>query len=47
VPMYAVLLFGGPLQINHIGGGIVVGGADNPVYIRSWPRIGVLVNQLR
>jgi len=35
------------LYINHAGGGIVVGGAENPVYLRAWPRIGVLVNRLR
>ncbi|KDQ15674.1 hypothetical protein BOTBODRAFT_54555 [Botryobasidium botryosum FD-172 SS1] len=44
VPLYALLLFGGLVTVNHIGGGLTVG---ESVKLRAWPRIGVLVNQLR
>jgi len=47
VPMYALLLFGGPVSVNHVGGGLVVGNGDTTVRLRAWPRIGTLVNQLR
>ncbi|THH29051.1 hypothetical protein EUX98_g5134 [Antrodiella citrinella] len=47
VPMYALLLFGGPVSVNHIAGGLTVGTKDAFVKLRAWPRIGVLVNQLR
>ena len=47
VPMYALLLFGGPVTVNHIGGGLIVGAKGTEVRLRAWPRIGVLVNQLR
>jgi ATP-dependent RNA helicase DHX57 len=42
--MYGLLLFGGPVSVNHIAGGLTVG---NTLKIKAWPRIGVLVNQLR
>lgn len=45
--MYAVLLFGGPVTVNHVGGGLVVGSGECRVRLRAWPRIGTLVNQLR
>lgn len=45
--MYALLLFGGPVSVNHVGGGLVVGNGDTTVRLRAWPRIGTLVNQLR
>lgn len=45
--MYALLLFGGPVSVNHIGGGLTVGTRDGFVKLKAWPRIGILVNQLR
>jgi ATP-dependent RNA helicase DHX57 len=49
VPLFAILLFGGPISINHVAGGLSVGGPGGSVRVRmkAWPRIGVLVNQLR
>ncbi|KAF7302730.1 Dead deah box [Mycena chlorophos] len=47
VPLYAILLFGGPVTINHVAGGVVVGAKGTTISLRAWPRIGVLVNQLR
>ncbi|KAG1825662.1 P-loop containing nucleoside triphosphate hydrolase protein [Suillus subaureus] len=47
VPMYALLLFGGPVSVNHIGGGLTVGKGGSIVKLKAWPRIGILVNQLR
>ncbi|KZT08749.1 P-loop containing nucleoside triphosphate hydrolase protein [Laetiporus sulphureus 93-53] len=47
VPVYALLLFGGPVLVNHIGGGLTVGTKDAIIKLKAWPRIGVLVNQLR
>lgn len=45
--MYALLLFGGPVSVNHIAGGLTVGSKNAYVKLKAWPRIGVLVNQLR
>lgn len=42
-----MLLFGGPVTVNHAGGGLTVGNKDAFVKLKAWPRIGVLVNQLR
>ncbi|KAJ3569724.1 hypothetical protein NP233_g4864 [Leucocoprinus birnbaumii] len=47
VPLYALLLFGGPVSVDHVKGGLTVGNRDAFVCLRAWPRIGVLVNQLR
>ncbi|OSX67177.1 hypothetical protein POSPLADRAFT_1128023 [Postia placenta MAD-698-R-SB12] len=47
VPIYGMLLFGGAVSVNHIGGGLTVGSKDAVVKLKAWPRIGVLVNQLR
>ncbi|KAF7307178.1 Dead deah box [Mycena indigotica] len=47
VPLYAILLFGGPVLVNHIAGGLTVGAKGAFIHLRAWPRIGVLVNQLR
>ncbi|KZT27687.1 P-loop containing nucleoside triphosphate hydrolase protein [Neolentinus lepideus HHB14362 ss-1] len=47
VPMYALLLFGGRLSVNHVGGGLTIASQDNAIKLKAWPRIGVLVNQLR
>ena len=47
VPIYALLLFGGPVSVNHVGGGLTIGTKDAMVKLKAWPRIGVLVNHLR
>ncbi|KAH9486308.1 Putative DEAH-box ATP-dependent helicase [Psilocybe cubensis] len=47
VPMYALLLFGGPVSVNHIRGGLTIGSKDNFIKLAAIPRIGILVNQLR
>ncbi|EKM84037.1 hypothetical protein AGABI1DRAFT_51702 [Agaricus bisporus var. burnettii JB137-S8] len=47
VPMYALLLFGGSLSIDHVKGGLNVSSGDAFLRLKAWPRIGVLVNQLR
>ncbi|KIY51989.1 P-loop containing nucleoside triphosphate hydrolase protein [Fistulina hepatica ATCC 64428] len=47
VPTYAVLLFGGPIWVNHIRGGLIVGNEDGRLVLNASPRIGTLVNQLR
>ena len=44
VPVYAILLLGGTITVNHIGGGMTVG---KTIKLRALPRIGVLVIQLR
>lgn len=44
VPIYAILLLGGTISVNHIGGGVTVGKA---IKLRALPRIGVLATQLR
>jgi len=47
VPLYALLLFGGPVTVNQIGGGLTVGNKENWIKLKAWPRIGILINQLR
>ncbi|GLB35802.1 putative helicase associated domain (HA2) Add an annotation [Lyophyllum shimeji] len=47
VPLYALLLFGGRVSVNQIGGGLTIGGKESFIKLRAWPRIGILVNQLR
>jgi hypothetical protein len=44
--LFALLLFGGRVAINHFAGGLTVG-KDGNIKLRAWTRIGVLVNQLR
>ena len=44
VPIYAILLLGGTISVNHIGGGMTVG---RTIKLRAIPRIGVLATQLR
>jgi ATP-dependent RNA helicase DHX57 len=44
VPVYAVLLFGGQLQVNHELGEITV---DGWARLRAPPKVGVLVRELR
>ncbi|KAJ7597434.1 P-loop containing nucleoside triphosphate hydrolase protein [Mycena floridula] len=47
VPLYSLLLFGGAVTVNHIAGGLEVGTGSSMIKLRAWPRIGILVNQLR
>ncbi|WFD27013.1 RNA helicase [Malassezia nana] len=52
VPLYALLLFGGPLYVDHAAGGIAMStgptaSAQGWVRVRAHPRIGVLCRQLR
>lgn len=46
VPLFGLLLFGGPITINHWAGGIMVGKAGE-VKLKAGTRIGVLCSQLR
>lgn len=43
--MYGLLLFGGSIQVNHVSGALKLG--NSWINVKAWPRIGVLVNQLR
>ena len=45
VPIYGVLLFGPKVKVD-LQKGLTLG-EDNWLMMRSWPRIGVLVNSLR
>jgi hypothetical protein len=45
--MYGLLLFGGPVSVDHVKGGLTVSARDGAIKLKAWPRIGVLVNQLR
>ncbi|KAE9409120.1 P-loop containing nucleoside triphosphate hydrolase protein [Gymnopus androsaceus JB14] len=47
VPIWAILLFGGPVSINHVGGGLKISTRDSHIVLKSWPRIGILVNHIR
>ncbi|KIJ54301.1 hypothetical protein M422DRAFT_25225 [Sphaerobolus stellatus SS14] len=49
VPLFAVLLFGGPISVNYVGGGLTIGAPNGSkrIQMKAWPRIGVLANQLR
>lgn len=46
VPLYGILFFGGSIKVDHLGRGLRVGD-DGWIKLRSWARIGVLVNQLK
>ncbi|KAI8061084.1 P-loop containing nucleoside triphosphate hydrolase protein [Gongronella butleri] len=46
VPNYALLFFGGQVQVDHQGRGLTIG-QGNWVRFRAWSRVGVLVNQLK
>lgn len=46
VPAYAILFFGGKVDVDHFGRGLQVG-QDGWIKLRAWARIGVLVNQLK
>ena len=46
--MYALLLFGGHIAVDHVRGGLTVGGrVEGTLRLRAWPRIAILVQQLR
>ncbi|KAG8901099.1 hypothetical protein FRC00_009093 [Tulasnella sp. 408] len=47
VPMYGALLFGGKVTVNHIEGGLTLSSDGDGIKLKAWPRIGVLINQLR
>jgi ATP-dependent RNA helicase DHX57 len=47
VPIYALLLFGGPVSVNHVAGGLTISTSEGSIKLKAWPRIGILVNQLR
>jgi hypothetical protein len=48
VPLYALLLFGGHIAVDHVRGGLTVGGrTEGTMRLRAWPRIAILVQQLR
>ena len=42
--LYALLLF--PVSVNHIARGLTVG-KRHAIKLKAWPRIGILVNQMR
>jgi hypothetical protein len=46
--LYALLLFGGFITVDHVRGGLTVGGrTEGALRLRTWPRIAILVQQLR
>jgi hypothetical protein len=46
--LYALLLFGGHITVDHVRGGLTVGGrTEGALRLRTWPRIAILVQQLR
>lgn len=47
MPLYGLLLLGGHVTINHVIGGLNVASNGRIVKLKAWPRIGILVNQLR
>lgn len=50
VPLFSLLLFGGPLTINHFAGGVTISTGSDPsqnIRLKCWSRIGILSNQLR
>ncbi|PPQ64076.1 hypothetical protein CVT24_008889 [Panaeolus cyanescens] len=47
VPAYSVLLFGGPVNVDHIRSALTIGTKNYFIKMSAIPRIGVLVNQLR
>lgn len=47
VPLYGLLLLGGQVTTNHVVGGLNIISSTNTIKIKAWPRIGILVNQLR
>ncbi|KAF9074920.1 P-loop containing nucleoside triphosphate hydrolase protein [Rhodocollybia butyracea] len=47
VPIWSLLLFGGPVSIDHVRGGLIVSTRDNHIKLKAWPRIGILANHIR
>ncbi|KAM6498647.1 P-loop containing nucleoside triphosphate hydrolase protein [Amanita muscaria] len=47
VPLYSLLLLGGSVTVNHVMGGLDVVSSNGKIKLKAWPRIGILVNQLR
>ena len=47
MPLYGLLLLGGHVTINHIVGGLNIASSGRIIRLKAWPRIGILVNQLR
>ncbi|KAK7058527.1 putative ATP-dependent RNA helicase ucp12 [Paramarasmius palmivorus] len=47
IPLFAMLLFGGPVSVDHVKGGLTIHSKESMIKLKAWPRIGVLVNQLR
>ncbi|KAJ3829380.1 P-loop containing nucleoside triphosphate hydrolase protein [Lentinula raphanica] len=47
VPVWGILLFGGPISIDHINGGLSISTRSNKLKLKAWPRIGILVNHIR
>lgn len=47
MPLYGLLLLGGQVAVNHVAGGLNVASSGNTIKLKAWPRIGILVNQLR
>lgn len=45
--MYALLLFGGHVSVNHVAGGVTIANGGYQIKLRAWPRIGILIVQLR
>lgn len=46
IPLFALLLFGGQVTVNHFAGGLTVG-KEGQIRMRAWSRVGILVNQIR
>ncbi|KAN0134348.1 hypothetical protein V8E53_007846 [Lactarius tabidus] len=49
VPLYALLLFGGPIVVDHVRGGLIVGrqAGEGTMRMRAWPRVAIIAQQLR
>jgi ATP-dependent RNA helicase DHX57 len=49
VPLYALLMFGGHIDVDHVRGGLTIGrrAGEGAMRMRAWPRIAILVQQLR
>lgn len=47
MPLYGLLLLGGTVSVDHVKGGLTVGTKESWIRLKAWPRIGILVNQLR
>ncbi|KAF5368409.1 hypothetical protein D9758_002162 [Tetrapyrgos nigripes] len=47
IPIWSVLLFGGPLTVHHVQNGLTVKAKDGSLKLQASGRIGSLANQLR